>query len=137
MPVVSIDLHEGVTTPAQRQAISDAIHAAMAEVLGIPDDDRFHFFHELPAGSIFHEDTVFGVARTSRLLFITLSFNERTADTKNALFESLVRQLNAIGGWQRDEVMFRVIETARENWWASGRAVNPDTGYDERMAGTA
>lgn len=137
MPVVSIDLHEGATTPAQRQAISDAIHAAMVEVLGIPDDDRFHFFHELPVGSIFHEDTAFGVARTQRLLFITLSFNERTAEIKNALFEALVRHLGTIAGWQKDEVMFRVIETARENWWAYGRVVNPDTGYDERMAGQA
>jgi hypothetical protein len=24
-------------------------------------------------------------------------------------------------------------ETARENWWAAGRVVDPATGYDERM----
>jgi hypothetical protein len=26
-----------------------------------------------------------------------------------------------------------VVETGRSNWWAHGRVVNPDTGYDERM----
>ena len=29
--------------------------------------------------------------------------------------------------------MLVVLETARENWWAAGRVVNPDTGYDEQV----
>lgn len=65
---------------------------------------------------------------------ITLSFNIRTAETKSALFESLVRHLEEIAQVPREDVAFRILETSRENWWAAGRVINPDTGYDERMA---
>lgn len=126
-------MHQGTFTQKQREAISDAIHHAMIEALAIPQDDRMHFFHELPEGSIFHDDVIFGKPRTNRLIFITFSFNNRTADTKNALFESVVRHLERTAGVNRDEVILRVIETAKENWWGSGRSVDPKTGYDSRM----
>ena len=32
-----------------------------------------------------------------------------------------------------EDILMTIIETARENWWAAGRVVNPATGYDERM----
>jgi phenylpyruvate tautomerase PptA (4-oxalocrotonate tautomerase family) len=133
MPLVDIYLHQGVTTRAQRKAISDAIHAAMVETLAVPDDDRFHFFHEFPEGSLFHEDVVFGLPRSEQLLCITLSFNIRTAETKSALFESLVKHLRQTAGVSREDVAFRILETARDNWWAAGRMIDPSTGYDERM----
>ncbi|WP_405773833.1 tautomerase family protein [Streptomyces sp. NBC_00859] len=137
MPLVDIYLHQGVTTRDQRKAISDAIHAAMVETLVIPDDDRFHYFHEFPEGSVFHDDVVFGLPRSERLMGITLSFNNRTAETKNALFESMVKHLLQIAGVPREDVVLRILETARENWWAAGRVVDPNTGYDERMTATA
>jgi phenylpyruvate tautomerase PptA (4-oxalocrotonate tautomerase family) len=133
MPLIDIYLHQGVTTRDQRKAISDAIHAAMVDTLAVPDDDRFHYFHEFPEGSVFHEDVVFGLPRSERMMCITLSFNNRTAETKNALFESLVKHLQEIAGVPREDVAFRILETARENWWAAGRVIDPTTGYDERM----
>ena len=133
MPLVDIYLHQGVTTRDQRKAISDAIHAAMIETLAIPDDDRFHYFHEFPEGTLFHENVVFGIPRSDRLMSITLSFNDRTADIKKALFESLVKHLHDNAGVPQEDVAFRILETARENWWAAGRAIDPKTGYDERM----
>jgi len=133
MPLTDFYTHAGATTAEDRQKISDAIQTAMKEVLGILDDDRLHFFHEFSAGEVFHEDVIFGLPRADRLLMVMFSLNERTAEVKNALYESAVKHLEAVAGWQRDEVMFRVIETASENWWADGRVVDPNTGYDERM----
>jgi phenylpyruvate tautomerase PptA (4-oxalocrotonate tautomerase family) len=133
MPLVDIYVHQGVTTRAQRKSISDAIHAAMVEALAVPDDDRFHYFHEFPEGSAFHEDVVFGLPRSNRMMCITLSFNNRTAETKKALFEALVSHLQQDAEVPREDVAFRILETARENWWAAGRVVDPSTGYDERM----
>lgn len=133
MPLIDVYLHQGMTTRDQRKSISDAIHAAMVETLAIPDDDRFHYFHEFPEGAVFHEDVVFGIPRSNRLIGITLSFNNRTADTKKALFESLVRHLQQEAGVPPEDLVFRIVETARENWWAAGRAIDPNTGYDQRM----
>lgn len=134
MPLISIDLHEGATTAAQRRTISEALHAAMREVLGIPADDRFHIFTEHPEGTMFHEDVAFGIPRDERTMFISLSFNERTAEEKNRLYAAVVDHLGRDAGVGRDQVLMRVIETANENWWASGRIVDPATGYDERMS---
>jgi len=133
MPFTTIELHEGAFDPAERKTISDAIHDAMIESLAIPSDDRIHFFHELPEGSLFHDDTMFGRPRSSRLMFITFSFNVRKAATKSALFDCVLRHLEVTAGVHADEVVFRVLETAKENWWASGREVDPVTGYDARM----
>jgi phenylpyruvate tautomerase PptA (4-oxalocrotonate tautomerase family) len=76
---------------------------------------------------------VFGVPRSKRLMCITLSFNYRTADTKQALFESLLKHLQEKAGVPRADIAFRILETARENWWAAGRVIDPSAGYDERM----
>jgi phenylpyruvate tautomerase PptA (4-oxalocrotonate tautomerase family) len=133
MPLTDIYLHQGVTTRDQRKAISAAIHAAMVETLAIPEDDRFHFFHEFPEGTMFHEDVVFALPRTQHMMCISLSFNNRAADTKKALFASLVKHLQEDAGVPEEDVAFRIVETARENWWAAGRVIDPTTGYDERM----
>jgi phenylpyruvate tautomerase PptA (4-oxalocrotonate tautomerase family) len=133
MPFTTIEMHQGAYTPAQRQDISNALHDAMIEALAVPVDDRLHFFHELPEGSIFHDDTIFGRPRSSRLMFVTFSFNVRRAETKQALFDCAVRHLDKTAGVHEDEVVFRVLETAKENWWGSGRTVDPVTGYDSRM----
>ncbi len=66
-------------------------------------------------------------------MFITLSFNQRPAEQKERLFAAVVQQLEGRAGVTRDQVVMRILETASENWWASGRVVNPATGYDERM----
>ncbi|MDG3012073.1 tautomerase family protein [Rhodococcus sp. D2-41] len=133
MPLITIELMTG-TTVEHRKAISDGLHEAMQEILDIPDDDRFHVFHELSEGDLVHEPVVFGIPRTtSRMLLITLSFNERSPEQKNALFAAVVRRLEEHAGVRRDELPLRVVETARENWWGDGRVVNPQTGYDERM----
>lgn len=133
MPLTTIDLHAGTTTPEKRKAISDGIHAAMIEVLGIPEDDRFHVFNELPEGNMFHDDIAFGKPRSEHFMFITLSFNQRSAAQKDALYAALVAHLGQRAAVAPEDLLVRVLETARENWWADGRVVNPQTGYDERM----
>jgi phenylpyruvate tautomerase PptA (4-oxalocrotonate tautomerase family) len=133
MPLTTIDVHEGATTPERRQAISDALHSAMQNVLDIPADDRFHVFTEHPAGTMFHEGVVFGIPRDENLMFITFSFNNRSVEQKERLYAAVIRELEGRAGVTRDQVLIRVLETASENWWASGRVVNPATGFDERM----
>ncbi|GLY29268.1 tautomerase family protein [Kineosporia sp. NBRC 101731] len=132
MPLITINLQAGTRTQDERLAISTALHQAMVEVLNVPADDRFHIFNELPEGNLLHDDVVFGLPRSERMIFIAFSFNHRDADQKKALFAAAVRLL-AGAGVPEHELAMMIIETARENWWAAGRVVNPRTGYDERM----
>ncbi|AMM19738.1 hypothetical protein AX769_05735 [Frondihabitans sp. PAMC 28766] len=133
MPLTSIDIHEGAYSAQDRKAISDALHQAMKDVLRIPEDDRLHVFYEHPEATMFHDNVIFGAPRDERLMFVTFSFNDRDAKTKEKLFATAVERLTEIAGVRPEDVMFRVLETAKANWWGFGRTLDPATGYDSRM----
>ncbi|MCO5993352.1 tautomerase family protein [Actinoallomurus rhizosphaericola] len=132
MPLINVYLRQG-TTPEHRRNVSTALHKAMVDVLKIPDDDQFHVFHEVTPDNFHMQPVVFGLPRSERTMLIQLSFNQRTAEQKNELFRAIVDDLRLLAGVPEEDVMMVVFETARENWWAAGRVVNPETGYDERM----
>ncbi|MFF3447931.1 tautomerase family protein [Streptomyces sp. NPDC002667] len=132
MPLITVHLRRG-TTPEYRRGVSTALHRAMVDVLKIPEDDQFHVFHEVTPDNFVIQPVVFGLPRGERAMFIQLSFNERSAEQKNELFRAIVDNLRRFAGVPEEDVMIVVFETARENWWAAGRVVDPDTGYDARM----
>lgn len=132
MPLITINLRKG-TTPEERRSISDGIHAAMMDVLKVPTDDQFHVFNELDETTMIYQPVAFGRPRSDRLMFIQLHFNERSDEVKAQLFAAIVDNLRERAGLSEDDIAMVVIETGRANWWASGRVVNPATGYDERM----
>lgn len=132
MPYVTVALKKG-TTNDFRRAVSNSIHRAMVEVLGIPEDDHFHVFNELDDGNMIYEPVSFGVERGDRMMFIWMYINERTKGVKGCLFAAIGERLAADPGVDSSEWGIVVIETGRDNWWAYGRVVNTATGYDERM----
>ena len=132
MPLITIYLRRG-TTPEHRRNISTALHRAMVEVLKIPQDDQFHVFLEVTPDNFHMQPVVFGVARSERTMLIQLSFNQRTAEQKDELFQAITSNLRLFADVPEEDVMMMIVETARENWWAAGRVVNPATGYDTRM----
>ncbi|MFI6169450.1 tautomerase family protein [Nocardia sp. NPDC051052] len=132
MPLINIYLRQG-TTPEYRHLVSEALHKSMVDVLKIPQDDQFHVFHEVAPGNLVTQPVVFGLRRSERIMFIQLSFNQRTPEQKNDLFQAIVANLRLFADVPEEDLMLVIFETARENWWGAGRVVNPDTGYDERM----
>ncbi|AEW99570.1 tautomerase family protein [Streptantibioticus cattleyicolor] len=136
MPLITISLRQG-TTPEYRRDVSTAIHTAMVDVLKIPQDDQFHVFHEVTPDNFVIQPVVFGLPRGERAMFIALHLNQRTPEVKDELFRAIVANLRELAGVPEEDVMMMILETARENWWAAGRVVDPVTGYDERMAGVA
>ncbi|MFS8198796.1 tautomerase family protein [Streptomyces sp. CWNU-52B] len=133
MPLITVSLRQG-TTPEYRRLVSAALHTAMVDVLKIPQDDQFHVFHEVTSDNFVIQPVVFGLRRRSeRTLFIQLSFNRRGPEQKAALFRAIVDNLRLFADVPEEDVMLVAFETASENWWAAGRVVDPDTGYDERM----
>jgi phenylpyruvate tautomerase PptA (4-oxalocrotonate tautomerase family) len=132
MPLINVYLRQG-TTPEHRRTVSTALHKSMTDVLKIPHDDQFHVFHEVTPDNFHMQPVVFGLPRTERTMLIQLSFNQRPAEQKNELFRTIVDNLRELAGVPEEDVMMVIFETARENWWAAGRVVNPETGYDARM----
>ncbi|MBS2533602.1 tautomerase family protein [Catenulispora sp. NF23] len=136
MPLINIYLRQG-TTPEHRRLISEALHKSMVDVLKIPQDDQFHVFHEVAPENFVIQPVVFGIRRGERTMFIQLAFNQRTPEQKNELFQAIVANLRLYADVPEEDFMLVIQETARENWWAAGRVVNPETGYDERMTAVA
>lgn len=133
MPLINIYLCQG-TTAEHRHDIAEALHQAMVDVLKIPQDDQFQVFHEVAPENFVMQPVVFGLPRSDRAMFIQLSFNQRTAEQKSELFRAIVGNLRQSAGVPEEDVLIVAFETARENWWAAGRVVNPETGYDARMS---
>lgn len=133
MPMTKIYLRAGGTAEHKR-AISDCIHDALVEVLGIPEDDKFHFFHELAPENMITAPVAFGLERRPEAVFIQTYFGPRPASVLKELYVALVRNLTARTGLETRDIYINVIESASANWWADGRVLNPATGFDERIA---
>lgn len=133
MPLIQVWLRKG-TTPRHRKSISDGIHRAMVDVLGIPEDDYFQVTHELDAEDMLFDPNYFGLPRSERFIRIRLSFNARPAAMKQKLFETIAENLVRDPGLDKADMGMSIVETAFENWWAHGRRVDPATGTDSRMS---
>lgn len=132
MPLVNIYLREG-TSVEYRRNVSLGIHRSMVDVLHIPQDDQFHFFHEFKPENIQAQPVFFDIRRGERMMFIQLFFNQREPQQKADLFAAICANLKLYADVPPEDIGLCVVETNSENWWIAGRVVNPATGYDERM----
>ncbi|MFD2421145.1 tautomerase family protein [Amycolatopsis pigmentata] len=136
MPFVEIYLRKG-KTPEYRKAISTAIHESMREVFQIPEDDFFHVVHNLEPEDVLHPPMFFGLERGPDSVIIRMTFNHRPPEQKAALIEAIADRLVATVGIRRQDILMTILETAAENWWAHGRTIDPETGFDTRMTAEA
>ena len=132
MPMTKVYLRKG-STPQHRLAISDAIHRSLIEVLGIPEDDRYHIFHELEADNLITVPVAYGLERRTEAVFIQLYFGARPVEQLRELYGVLVADLVEQTDLERRDIYINVVESPSANWWADGRILNAVTGFDERM----
>ena len=92
MPLLYIDLIEG-RTPAEVQALLDAIHDAVVEAFGVPPRDRYQVVHTHPAHEIVAWDTGLGIDRSSRLVVVHVVSRRRTREMKEKFYELLASNL--------------------------------------------
>ena len=136
MPFVRISLHEG-NSDDYLEAVSQGIHRAMVDVLGITDDDRFHMVHEHRPGTLLQDATYAGIPRGPGSIMMQLWFTARPPAMKLRLFDAIVENLGRDPGVAPADIYINVNEPAPENWWIHGREVDPETGFDVRMADAA
>ena len=135
MPIVHVNLKKGTSTE-YRSAVAQAIKDALLGVLELPDDDYNQVTFEHEPENMIYDPNFWGLPRSEKMIFVSMSFNERSPELKARLFETVADNLVAAVGLRREDVMMRIVEVARENWWAHGRTVNAETGFDSRMANT-
>jgi phenylpyruvate tautomerase PptA (4-oxalocrotonate tautomerase family) len=123
MPLVRIDLVKG-KGEAQLQAVADAIHAAIVEVMGIPERDRFQIITEHDPHQIIAQDAGLGFARNAHGVIVIeiITQTGRTNETKQRLYATIAASL-AAAGVPGEDVFISYVENT-----SAGRA-----GYSSRM----
>jgi phenylpyruvate tautomerase PptA (4-oxalocrotonate tautomerase family) len=132
MPMTKVYLRKGRSAD-ERRAISDAVHRALVEVIGIPDDDLYHVFHELDDDNLISAPVAFGLERRREAVFIQFYFAQRPAEKLRQLWASVVANLGELTDLEPRDIYLNLVPSASENWWADGRVLDTQTGYDARM----
>ena len=133
MPLIYISVREG-NSPEQKKKISEGVHQAMVDVLGLPEDDFNQVFLESSVENMTFDPNYFGMHRSPKAVFIQMFFNHRPDEMKARLFETIADNLVRDAGMRREDVLQTICETANANWWAVGRTIDEETGLDSRMS---
>src|SRR6185436_1437209 len=73
MPLVRIDFIEG-RSDAEIAAISDAVHRALVEVVGVPERDRFQVINAHPRGHLLYNPAYLNIPRTDDIIMVQVFF---------------------------------------------------------------
>jgi phenylpyruvate tautomerase PptA (4-oxalocrotonate tautomerase family) len=116
MPLVRIALRKG--TPAEfRRAVSDSIHRAMVETIGVPEKDKFQIFTEHDADSLVYDPSYLGIARSDGVILIQITLSAgRSVELRKSLFARIAQLLADRPGVQPEDVFVNLVEVAKENW---------------------
>lgn len=132
MPMTKIYMRKG-SSADHRKAISDSIQRSLIDVIGIPADDLYHVFHEMDDDNLISAPVAFGLSRRREAVFIQFYFAQRPADVLQELYRSMVGNLQELAGLEARDIYLNLVPSPSENWWADGRVLNPETGFDDRM----
>jgi phenylpyruvate tautomerase PptA (4-oxalocrotonate tautomerase family) len=114
MPLVRIEILKG-RSAEEKKHLLQAVHDALVEAFGIPDDDRTQRLIEHDAES-FEIDG--GHSARYTLVEIT-AFPGRSPEAKRALYAAIVRNLGA-AGVPAEDVLVVLNEPTLENWGIRG-----------------
>ena len=100
----------------RKAQISDAVHAVVMEVLGLPASKRAHRFFPLD-----EEDFFMPEGRTAAYLIIEiLMMTGRTTETRKRLVRRLYEELERSVGLAPVDVEICILESLPENWGFRG-----------------
>ncbi|NIH88165.1 tautomerase family protein [Amycolatopsis granulosa] len=113
MPLVRIDAlptHDDATLAA----LGDAVHQALTETLGFPEDDLFQV---ISSGGLVRYGTYPGIARDDGVVFISITMRVgRTCAQKKALYARIAELAAARAGIEPRNVLISVTENHPADW---------------------
>jgi phenylpyruvate tautomerase PptA (4-oxalocrotonate tautomerase family) len=117
MPLVRIEMLEG-RPDDYRRAVSDAVHRALVETMGVTEDDRFQLITEHSAENFSYARPAVAAMRTDRLVVISITLNlGRTPTMKRAFYQRVVDLLRQSVGLAPDDVFIGLVEVDPDNWF--------------------
>jgi phenylpyruvate tautomerase PptA (4-oxalocrotonate tautomerase family) len=122
MPLLYVDLIEG-RTPAEIQALLDAMHDAVVEAFGVPPRDRYQVVSTHPAHEIVAWDTGLGIERSSRLVVLHVVSRRRSREMKQRFYEVVASNLADRCGLDPADLIVSITDNGDEDWsFGYGRA---------------
>jgi phenylpyruvate tautomerase PptA (4-oxalocrotonate tautomerase family) len=120
MPLVRIDI------PSSRDAtygrkVSDAVHRALVDAIGIPPTDRFHVvtFHD-PDALIF-DPSYLDVKRSPDFIVVHVTLRAgRPPEKKRALYAAIAGNVHEATGTRIEDVMIVLSENQAVDWSFGG-----------------
>ena len=120
MPLVRIDV-PAHRDPVYRRSVSDAVHRALVDAIGIPPDDRFHVITAHPAEDLIFDPAYLGVARTAGFLAVHITLRRgRAPEKKRALYRAIAENVSAATGTRAEDVMVVLTENDAVDWSFGG-----------------
>jgi 4-oxalocrotonate tautomerase len=116
MPTSRIALRRG-KSPQYRRAISDAVHRALVEVIGIPNEDQFHVIDEYDAENFIYHPSFLDIARTDDLVIINIVLRGgRSRDLRVQLHKKIAELLEQKPGVRPQDVFVYLVENDYADW---------------------
>ena len=116
MPTSRIALRRGKSAQ-YRRAISDAIHRALVEVIGIPGEDHFHVIDEYDADNFIYHPSFLDIARTDDLVIINIVLRGgRSRELRVQLHRKIAEFLAQKPGVRPQDVFVYLIENDCADW---------------------
>jgi phenylpyruvate tautomerase PptA (4-oxalocrotonate tautomerase family) len=116
MPLVTIDLLAGRSS-AELDAISNSVHEAMVEVLGVPERDRFQILHEHRPEHLRFDPSYLEIARDEQFVLVRVVLARgRTTDAKRTFYRRLSELLAERARVPAEDLAVVLIENEREDW---------------------
>jgi phenylpyruvate tautomerase PptA (4-oxalocrotonate tautomerase family) len=120
MPLVRIELLRGRSSE-WIAALGAAVHAAMVEVLGVPERDAFRVVTEHEPGRLHFDPGYLDVARTEAFVLVEIVLSAgRPTETKQRLFRRLADLVHERTGLRPEDLMVTLVENQRDCWSFGG-----------------
>ncbi len=116
MPLVRIDVPANLDA-SYRRSVSDAVHRALVEVVGIPPADRFHVIGAHGPEDLIFDPSYLGVARTPGFIAVHITLRRgRAPEMKRALYRAIAENVRAATGTRIEDVMVVLSENEPIDW---------------------
>lgn len=116
MPLIQVDLDRKLFD-SSHERLSEAIHQAQVEALGIPADDLFQLFCAHGTGEVKFDPGYNGVDRRSLVVVRITMVRGYSAETKRNLYRAIVSRLGQCDV-RSEDILISIVENGPEDWYA-------------------
>jgi phenylpyruvate tautomerase PptA (4-oxalocrotonate tautomerase family) len=120
MPLVRIALPAGHDA-SYRRNVSDAVHRALVDVIGIPPADRFHIITAHMPEELIFDPSYLDVTRSPGFIAVHITLRRgRPPEKKRALYRAIADNVNAATATRIEDVMVVLSENDAIDWSFGG-----------------